>query len=115
MVESVSNLSRSGLRDWLLQRITAVILAAYVIFLAFYFMCHPHVEYNMWQDLFMSNSVRIFSLLALMSLMVHAWIGVWTIATDYINCTILRGLFEIIVALALIVCFIWGITILWSV
>ena len=36
MVTSVTNLSRSGLYDWMAQRVSAVVLAAYFIFLIGY-------------------------------------------------------------------------------
>ena len=115
MVGSVSNLSRSGLRDFVLQRLSAVILAVYILFLTFYFVMHSPVYYDDWQLLFDNNWMRIVTILALLSLMVHAFIGVWTIFTDYIKCACLRGLLIALLALGLLSCLIWGIIIVWSV
>jgi succinate dehydrogenase / fumarate reductase, membrane anchor subunit len=60
-------------------------------------------------------TMRIFSLLALLSLFYHAWIGIWTVITDYIKPVALRLIIEIIVVLALICYLIWGIEILWGI
>ena len=114
MVESVTSWSRHGLRDFILQRISAIVLAAYIIFLVLYFAMHTGLQYNDWQALYACTWMRIFSVLALFSLIVHAWIGVWTISTDYLKCTVLRGAFQALVALVLFVSLIWGIIILWS-
>ena len=85
MVTSVTNLSRSGLYDWMAQRVSAVVLAAYFIFLIGYLVANPGIGYAQWHELFASNWMRIFSLLALVALGAHAWVGMWTIATDYLT------------------------------
>jgi len=82
MVTNVTNFSRSGLYDWMAQRVSAVVLAAYFLFLLGYLIANPGLEYTQWHALFSANWMRIFSLLALVALSVHAWVGMWTISTD---------------------------------
>ena len=65
MVTNVTNLSRSGLYDWMAQRVSAVVLAAYFIFLIGYLVANPGIDYTQWHGLFANNWMRIFSLLAL--------------------------------------------------
>src|SRR5690606_20735775 len=65
MVTNVTNLSRSGLYDWMAQRVSAVLLAAYTLFLLGYLILNPGLSYEQWQGLFSNNAMRIFSLLAL--------------------------------------------------
>jgi succinate dehydrogenase / fumarate reductase membrane anchor subunit len=113
MIQSATSLTSSGLRDWLVQRVSAVILAAYFIFLLAYFILHPHLQYAGWQQLFACNLMRIFTLLALLSLVGHSWIGIWTVITDYIKCAWARLLLEVILILALLGYLFWGIEILW--
>ncbi len=48
MVTNVTNLSRSGLYDWMAQRVSAVVLAAYFIFLIGYLVAHPGMDYAQW-------------------------------------------------------------------
>jgi len=115
MVENITSLTRNGLRDWLVQRISAIILAAYTLFLLGYIVWHHPLDYATWQQLFSSNWMRIFSLLALLSLIAHTWIGIWTIFTDYLKCACIRLTAQVVVMLVLFGCFIWGILILWSV
>jgi succinate dehydrogenase / fumarate reductase membrane anchor subunit len=128
MVTSVTNLGRSGLSDWLIQRVTGVVLLAYVVFLAVViFGCAP--EYAEWKALFETTAVRIFSLAAILSVAMHAWIGLWCVSTDYLTpytlglklgpamgskATFLRLAFQAAGAIVLFTYVVWGIQILWG-
>jgi succinate dehydrogenase / fumarate reductase membrane anchor subunit len=114
MVETATSLGRSGLQDWLIQRISAVVLALYTGFLIVYFLIHPDLQYEQWRTLFESNLMRYSSVLALFSLVSHAWIGVWTVITDYIKPLVLRLLIQIFFLILLLICLFWGIRIIWS-
>lgn len=114
MVESILSFSRLGLRDWLWQRVSAVIVAAYVIFLGGFWVCHANLTFAVWAGFLTSPAMAVFSLLALVSLLIHAWIGMWTVLTDYISNYALRLFLEVVVIFTLIGYFAWGIEILWS-
>lgn len=114
MVTSVTSLTGNGLKDWLLQRISAVYLAGYVIFLVSFICCHHPLTYADWSALFHMHSVKILSVLAFLMLIVHSWIGIWTVTTDYIQCTILRLTIQVLVALFLGAQLIWGFMIVWG-
>jgi len=114
MIHSITNLTRSGLKDWFVQRISALILVVYILFLVGYLLGHPSVDYSSWKALFLCGWMRCFTLLAMLSLIAHAWIGMWTIFTDYIQCSVLRGLIQIIVVIALLLYLVWMIAILWG-
>lgn len=113
MMQSATSLTSTGLRDWLVQRVSAVVLAAYFIFLLVFFILHPQLQYSAWQQLFASNWMRVFTFLALLSLIAHSWVGIWTVLTDYIKCTWARLLLEVVLILALLGYLFWGIEILW--
>jgi succinate dehydrogenase / fumarate reductase membrane anchor subunit len=122
MVTNVTNLSRSGLYDWMAQRVSAVVLAAYFLFLIIYLVVHPGLEYTQWHALFSALWMRIFSLLALVALGAHAWVGMWTIATDYLtpmafgkSATTIRFLFQAVCGIAMFAYFVWGVQILWGI
>ena len=83
MVTAVTSLSRSGLSDWLVQRVTAVILLAFFGFIGF--KLAGGVSYAEWSALFAQSWMKVFALLAALSLAAHAWIGMWTVGTDYIR------------------------------
>ena len=113
MVKSATSLTRNGVRDWIIQRISAVIIGLYVIFLAGFILLNPHLTYDAWYQLFCHPVMRIFTILTLIAIMGHAYIGLWTIVTDYLTrSTWLRMSFLILVWLALIVFLVWGIMIL---
>ena len=114
MVTSVTNFSRSGLSDWVLQRASAVILATYSIFIVGYILLPPELTFGQWKELFSCTSVRIYTLLAVLSLVAHAWVGLWTIATDYIKPAIIRFFFNAAVIVTLFVYLVWSIEILWG-
>ena len=122
MVTNVTNFSRSGLYDWMAQRVSAVVLAAYFLFLLGYLLFNPGLTYADWHGLFSHTVMRIFSLLALVALSVHACVGMWTISTDYLTpmalgkaATVVRFLFQAVCGMAMFACFVWGVQILWGV
>jgi succinate dehydrogenase / fumarate reductase membrane anchor subunit len=114
MVKSVLSVSHRGLKDWVIQRLSAIVLAISSLGLLGFILFHPHLSFLEWKSLFAATWVKILALLCLLSLVFHAWIGIWTIITDYINCYIIRCVLNIFVFLMLFASFIWGLLILWS-
>lgn len=122
MVTNVTSFGRSGLSDWLVQRVSAVVILLYVICHATIIINTPDMDYLQWHALFADPVMKIFSLITLVALCAHAWIGMWTVATDYLTtrmlgekATFVRFLFLVICIGVLVVYLLWGIMILWSV
>lgn len=114
MVTSVTSLTRNGLRDWLLQRLSSLYMAVYIIALVAYLIINQATDFYVWHSLFSMNAVRLATVIFLFFLIIHAWIGLWTIATDYLKRAAVRLSFLTIVMLILFASFLWGIQILWS-
>jgi succinate dehydrogenase / fumarate reductase, membrane anchor subunit len=114
-VASVTNWGRSGLSDWLIQRVSAVIIGAYTLCLLGYLLMQPNLDYVQWQAFITCLPMQIFTLLMLLSVAAHAWIGLWTITTDYIKPTCIRIATQLILALLTFIYFIWAILVMWSV
>lgn len=112
---SITNFSRSGLSDWLIQRFSAVVLALYTVFVVGFLLANPGLGFAEWKELFECTGFRIFSLLALISTVAHAWIGMWTISTDYLKPAGARFTFQVICFLAVFIYLVWGIEIIWGV
>ena len=128
MVTAVTSLGRSGLSDWVVQRVTAVVLLAYLVFIVVaVFGCD--LSYTEWKGLFAQTWVRVFSVAALLSTAMHAWIGLWCISTDYLishvlrikvndyvasKANILRWAFQAASAIVLFTYVVWGIQIIWG-
>ena len=90
MVSSVTSLTGNGLKDWLIQRVTAVYLAIYSgLFITVWFKSAPW-NFGMWTALFQTSWFQVTTALALFALLLHAWIGLWTVTTDYIKSTAVR-------------------------
>jgi len=103
-----------GLRDWLIQRVTAVLMLLYTLAIAGYLLVQPVVDYNLWTHLFSNDVVRTFSLLFLLSVFYHAWIGVRDIVMDYVKPAAIRLFIHVMVILALLLYAIWSVQILWG-
>ena len=115
MVNNIATAGRSGLHDFILIRTSAVILALYTIFLAGFFFVTPEVTYDVWHDFFSCMSVKIFTLLAILALVVHAWIGVWQVLSDYIKPAFLRGALQFVFSVTLLAYLASGFITVWSV
>ncbi len=114
MVTVATSFGRSGLHDWVVQRISAVILATYTSYLFYILIFSTELSEAMWKALFADELFRVFSILALLSLVAHAWIGLWTVSTDYIKPLAIRFLFQAFVILFCLSNLIWGVQILWG-
>ncbi|WP_028388220.1 succinate dehydrogenase, hydrophobic membrane anchor protein [Legionella fairfieldensis] len=114
MVSNVTSLTGNGLKDWLVQRVTAIYFAVYALFLLIYLLAHPQLSYEQWHVLFQCVEFKIASLIALFALSLHAWVGIWTVTTDYIKCTAIRLSTQMLVLLWLLVQLVWGFMIMWG-
>ncbi len=114
MVNRVVTGAHYGLHDWLAQRITAVVMAVYTLFLAGNLLLQPSVDYDTWSALFSSDVVRSFTLLFLLCVFYHAWVGVRDIVMDYVKPAGVRFAIHVVVILALILYTIWSVQILWG-
>lgn len=112
-MNSATNIGRNGIQDWIIQRVTAYVLALYTLFLLG-FLVTTDVDYQSWSALFGQGWFKIFTLLALLSIAGHAWVGLWTVSTDYIKSAMQRFLFQTVCVLVIFVYVVWGIQILWG-
>jgi succinate dehydrogenase / fumarate reductase membrane anchor subunit len=119
MVTSVTSFSRSGLSDWLIQRVTSLVLLSYFVVIAYQLL--GSVDYTSWRLLFDQTWMKVFTLIAALSLAAHSWIGLWSVFTDYLTermlgpkGNVIRLISQLGVSLALVGYVIWVIVIIWS-
>ena len=103
-----------GLRDWLIQRVSAVFMIAYVFLLVTILIISAPQDYAAWKAIFSNQWLRIVSLLFFAGLFWHAWIGVRNILMDYVHVTRIRFILHILVIFSLLFYFVWSVEILWS-
>ena len=120
-VSNVTSFGRSGLSDWLLQRVSAVVLTVYLLFIVAYLLLSGDVNYSDWKALHGHFLVRLLSLFAVLSLAAHAWIGLWAVLTDYVTvrllgprATVLRIFLQLSMIAVTLACVVWAIAILWG-
>jgi len=104
-----------GLRDWLIQRITALVLTAFVLLVAGGLAIAGRLDYEAWSAVFAPVPVKLASVLAIVALCYHAWIGVRDIWMDYVKPAGWRLALHVGTILWLLYCLVWSIEILWSV
>ncbi|HZQ62850.1 MAG TPA: succinate dehydrogenase, hydrophobic membrane anchor protein [Casimicrobiaceae bacterium] len=103
-----------GMKDWLAQRVSAVVMAAYTIVLLAIVMWNGGLDYQSWSSVFASNAFRLLTFLFLVSLLYHAWVGVRDIYMDYIKPVGVRMLVQVL-SIALLIAYLgWSIQILWG-
>ncbi len=62
-----------------------------------------------------SAFTKVFTLLALVSTLIHTWIGMWQVFTDYVKSTALRLGLQLLTVVALLVYVIYGFVVVWGV
>jgi succinate dehydrogenase / fumarate reductase membrane anchor subunit len=102
----------------LVQRVTAVILLTFFGYLGVRLLGRP--GYEEWVAMFAPTWMKIYTLLAALSIAAHAWIGMWGVFTDYLTerllgakGNVLRISLQLLTSLALVVYVIWAIEIIW--
>lgn len=104
-----------GLRDWLAQRVTAVVMAVYTLLFLVALANLPAFDYPSWKALWAVPVMRYATMLFMVSLLIHAWVGVRNIFMDYVKPAGLRLVLYVVVILALVWYGAWTIQILWGV
>jgi succinate dehydrogenase / fumarate reductase membrane anchor subunit len=102
-----------GLRDWLAQRVTAVVMLAYTMLVLMALVMLPKFDYWSWKALWQLPLMRYATVLFVIALLFHAWIGVRNIFMDYIKDTGVRLTLYVVVILALFAYGAWAVQILW--
>ena len=118
MVKKLTNITSptaNGLTGWLLARVTSVLMAVYILFLLGFIIFNPGLDFYTWQSLFANLAMKVFSSLFLLSLLLHAWQGMWTVITDYVKPYCVRLLVEVAIVIISLAYLVWGILIVWSV
>ena len=120
-VTNVTSFGRSGLSDWVVQRVSGVVLTVYLLVIAAYLLLTPEVDYASWKELHNGLCIRLLTVFAVLSLAAHAWIGMWGVLTDYVTvrlmgpkATLLRVFLQLGMIAVIFVYVVWTVAILWG-
>jgi succinate dehydrogenase / fumarate reductase membrane anchor subunit len=103
-----------GTGEWLLQRLTAVIMAVYTLGLLVTVLWHAPASYTEWKGFFAGNFPRLATMLFFTALLYHAWVGMRDILMDYVKPTGIRLMLQFAVVVALLYYLIWAASVLWA-
>lgn len=110
----VGRIDRRGLHDWIAQRVTALIVLVYALVLMAYLFFCPALNYDAVTKIFNHLVMKMATVVALLSILWHAWIGLWTVLTDYVKPKCIRLALEVAIILLLLVYIVWLVEILWG-
>jgi succinate dehydrogenase / fumarate reductase membrane anchor subunit len=102
-----------GLKDWLAQRVTGIVMLVYTLILLIAFLSGNNFNYEGWAGLFAQQWFRIATFVAFVALIYHAWVGMREIFMDYAKPAGLRLILEIITLVFLTGCAGWAAQIIW--
>ncbi|CAK0738416.1 succinate dehydrogenase / fumarate reductase, membrane anchor subunit [Gammaproteobacteria bacterium] len=97
----------SGLRAWIWQRISAVVLALSTLLALSYFLTGGPTNYQNWRNLLAQVPVTVMIGLSFGALLAHIWVGVRDIIIDYISPPGLRYVLLSLLALWLFALGLW--------
>ncbi len=113
MVNKIIVGAHYGLKDWLAQRITAVVMAAYTLIVAVLLLGQDRISYESWRGFMAGGFMRFLTFLFIVCLIWHVWVGVRDIWMDYVKPTGVRLALHVLTLLALVGYLGWAVSILW--
>jgi succinate dehydrogenase / fumarate reductase membrane anchor subunit len=104
----------SGLRAWVVQRVSAVYLALCFIALAIALVAHRPLSFETWHGWFAHAAINVFAALFFVALVAHAWIGMRDVILDYVRNAAARFAALALIGLLLLAMLLWSLRVLWS-
>ncbi len=104
-----------GMRLWLSQRLTALVMAIYILLLVILLLILQPENFEAWHDFLSPIWLRLTTALFFMCLFMHAWLGVADVLKDYVFNKTLRAYMQIVVDILLLIYLFWLGFILWNI
>ena len=102
-----------GLRDWLAQRISAVLMALFTVVLLVQVLTASSLDYYSWSGIFAQQWMKTLTFVVIVALLYHAWVGVRDIWMDYVKPVGIRLTLQVFTMVWLVGCAGWAIQVLW--
>jgi len=105
-----------GMRDWLAQRVTAILMAIYTVVLLVLFLTSSESSYVAWSGIFAKQWFKLLTFAVVVALLYHVWIGMRDVWMDYVtHSVVLRLVFQVATIVWLVACAGYAAQILWRV
>jgi succinate dehydrogenase membrane anchor subunit len=102
-----------GLRDWLSQRVTAVLMALFTAVLLVQLLLPGPLGYDRWAGIFAAQWMKVLSFVVFVALAWHAWVGMRDIWMDYVKPVGTRLVLQVATLVWLVGCTGWAVQVLW--
>ena len=102
-----------GMRDWLSQRVTAVLMALFTVVLLVQVLMPGPLDYARWSSIFSAQWMKVLTFVVIVSLAWHAWVGVRDIWMDYVKPVGVRLALQVFTIVWLVGCAGWAVQVLW--
>jgi succinate dehydrogenase / fumarate reductase membrane anchor subunit len=102
-----------GLRDWLAQRITAVLMALFTVVVLAQVLMPGEMGYDKWAGIFAAQWMKFLTFSVIVALGWHAWVGVRDIWMDYVKPVGLRLALQVFTLVWVVGCAGWAVQVLW--
>lgn len=98
----------SGLKAWAIQRLTAIYVGLFSLYLLLVLLFAAPADYADWKDWVGGPLVSVAMLLFVVSVLMHAWVGVRDVLIDYVHPIAIRAALLGVIALALVAMGLWA-------
>jgi len=102
-----------GLRDWLSQRVTAVLMALFTLVLLVQVLMPGPMGYDKWAGIFAAQWMKVLTFVVFVSLAWHAWVGMRDVLMDYVKPVGARLVLQVGTIVWLVGCAGWAVQVLW--
>jgi succinate dehydrogenase / fumarate reductase membrane anchor subunit len=102
-----------GFRDWLAQRVTAVLMALFTIALVAQLLFGAKLGYERWSAIFSAQWMKVLTFVVIVSLLYHAWIGMRDVWMDYVKPMAIKLVLQVFTLVWLVGCAGWAVQVLW--
>ena len=103
-----------GTRDWLAQRVTAVLMALFtLVVLAQVIFTRGPIGYDSWAGIFAAQWMKALTFAVFLALAYHVWVGMRDIWMDYVKPAGIRLVLHVFTIVWLLSCLGWAVQVLW--
>ena len=102
-----------GMRDWLSQRVTAMLMALFTLVLIAQLLMPGDMGYDKWAGIFSAQWMKVLTFVVIVCLVWHAWVGVRDILMDYVKPVGLKLALQVATLVWLVGCAGWAVQVLW--
>jgi succinate dehydrogenase / fumarate reductase membrane anchor subunit len=102
-----------GWRDWLAQRVSALVMALFTLVVLAQLLLSGETGYDRWAGIFAAQWMKVLTFVVVVSLAYHAWVGMRDVWMDYVKPVSVRLVLQLATIAWLVGCAGWAVQVLW--